>query len=49
MKNKIKSEYEQMLKSGMFYELFPEYSGKWDQDKAQFTRFYKKRENSKKV
>lgn len=47
MKNKIKSEYEQMIQSGMFYEFFPEYSGNWDKDKSQFTQFYKKREKNK--
>lgn len=35
-------EYEQMLLSGLFWELFPEYTGEWVKDKEQFIEFKKK-------
>jgi hypothetical protein len=44
----IEKEYYQLLKSGMFYEFFPDLSGIWDKDKNQFTVFYHDRENNKK-
>ena len=28
-----KEEYDQLLKSGMFFELYPELSGNWEEDK----------------
>lgn len=40
----IKEEYIKVLKSGMFYEFFPQFTGNWETDKDEFTKFYKNRE-----
>jgi hypothetical protein len=36
-----------LLKSGMFWEFFPNLSGKWLEDKEYFTNFIAERENKK--
>ena len=38
----IKEIYEDMLKSGMFYETYPTLSGLWDVDKDEFNNRIKK-------
>lgn len=38
MKPKVKTEYEGLLKTGMFYEFYPEMSGDYEKDK----KFWKK-------
>lgn len=40
-------EYFKILKSGMFWELFPNLSGEYLQDKDFFTTFITERENNK--
>jgi hypothetical protein len=40
----IKTEYEALKKSGMFWEFFPELSGEWEVDRTPFTEFYERRE-----
>lgn len=40
-----KKDYDKLLKSGMFYEIYPEWTGNWKQDKYAFAheqRFKKK-------
>jgi hypothetical protein len=37
------SEYKSILKSGMFWEFFPEYKGSWEKDKEQFMEFKNQR------
>lgn len=38
--NEIKNEYYELLESGMFWEFFPEYTGKWSEDESKFILFY---------
>jgi len=38
-----KEEYESILKSGMFFEFFPQLNGNWKDDEIEFTDFVKKR------
>ncbi len=40
-------EYYELLTSGMFYEFFPNLTGKWLQDKEFFINFVAERENKK--
>lgn len=40
-------EYKELLKSGMFYEFFPQMSGEWEKDKMQFVEFIIDRETKK--
>lgn len=35
-KHQFYTEYNELLKSGMFYELFPELSGTWEVDKEHW-------------
>jgi hypothetical protein len=37
-----KAEYQSLLKSGMFWEFFPELTGEWEKDKAAFIKELKK-------
>jgi len=37
-----KSEYQQLLKSGMFWEFYPELSGEWTKDKNEFIKQLKR-------
>ena len=46
--NPIEYEYEALLKSGMFWEFFPQLSGEWEKDEEEFTEFYINRENKAK-
>lgn len=43
--NKIQEEYNELLKSGMFWEFFPEFTGNWSKDGETFTEFYNIRKN----
>ena len=51
--NKIESklEYDELLKSGMFWEFYPNLTGNWNTDKLQWGNIYlelcKYREESK--
>jgi hypothetical protein len=47
MEEIIKSEYEQLKASGMFWEFFPELSGEWERDQSPYTKFYQERERRK--
>ena len=42
-----RSEYYELLKSGMFFEFFPNLSGNYLQDKEEFAKFVTEREISK--
>ena len=33
---KIKDEYDLLLKSGMFWEFYPDLTGDWEKDKSKF-------------
>lgn len=35
----IRDEYDGLLKSGMFWEFFPELTGSWKEDEDSFTGF----------
>lgn len=39
---KIQTEYILALKSGMFFEFFPELTGEWKKDKDLFGKIYRK-------
>jgi hypothetical protein len=41
-------EYPLLLKSGMFFNFFPDLSGDWDKDKEEFIKFIEFRERWKK-
>ena len=41
---KIETEYTELKDTGMFYEVFPEFTGTWSEDKEEFTKFYNQRE-----
>lgn len=34
----MKNEYQQLLKSGMFFEFYPSLTGNWEKDKNQWRR-----------
>lgn len=38
---KNKKDYEDLLKSGMFWEFHPELSGEWEKDKDEFVKYHK--------
>lgn len=38
-----KEEHAELLKSGMFYEFFPELSGHWEKDAIEFSKFIRNR------
>ena len=40
----IEQEYKELLKSGMFWEFFPNLTGEWNRDESTFTKFYEERE-----
>lgn len=40
MNNDIKRSYDNLLKSGMFWELYPQLTGNWDEDKAFWEEEY---------
>jgi hypothetical protein len=44
MKNysEMRSQYEDLLKSGMFWEFYPELSGQWVKDKFAWKKIYRK-------
>lgn len=41
MRANYKIIYQSILKSGMFWEYFPEFSGVWDEDKKEWVKKYK--------
>lgn len=38
---KSEIEYNQLLKSGMFYEFYPQLTGIYEQDKKEWEKIYK--------
>jgi hypothetical protein len=36
----MKEEYDQLLKSGMFWVFFPTLTGTWSKDMAHFIEYY---------
>lgn len=36
----MKEEYDQLLKSGMFWVFFPDMTGYWVEDEPDFIEFY---------
>ena len=38
---KYKLQYDALLKSGMFWEIYPTFSGIWDKDKKEFIKSIK--------
>lgn len=42
-----RSEYYELLRSGMFFEFFPNLSGNYLQDEKEFTKFVTERETNK--
>jgi len=44
---KYKTEYDQLLSSGMFWEFYPELSGQWEADKKEFVKQVKKLRHGK--
>jgi len=38
---KIKVEYELLLKSGIFWEIYPELTGNWNKDYIKFIKVFK--------
>jgi 3'-phosphoadenosine 5'-phosphosulfate sulfotransferase (PAPS reductase)/FAD synthetase len=45
--DQIKSEYNAVLASGMFWEFFPNYTGTWSSDRAEFIAFVEKRDRNR--
>ena len=43
----MKQEYESLLKSGMFWEFYPELTGEWDKDKIQWKKIYNQLKKSR--
>ncbi len=42
MISKAFQEYEALKKTGMFWEFYPDLTGVWAKDKAQWLKYYKK-------
>jgi hypothetical protein len=42
----MEEEYQYVLKSGLFWEFFPTFTGNYNEDKDEFEKFYKDRENN---
>lgn len=40
MKVKAKKEYDMLLKSGDLFEMFPDFTGSWKEDKEEFLVFW---------
>jgi hypothetical protein len=38
----MKEQYESLLKSGMFWEFYPELSGQWVKDKFEWKKIFRK-------
>jgi len=36
------SEYQKLLKSGMFWEFYPDLTGVWRKDKSEWMKYFKK-------
>lgn len=36
----MKNEYERLLKSGMFFEFYPQLTGIWEKDKIEWAKIY---------
>ena len=45
----MKNEYESLLKSGMFWEFYPELSGQWVKDKIAWKKIYRKNKELRKL
>lgn len=43
MESKPKKEYDLLLKSGMFWEIYPELSGDYIKDKPKWTKILRER------
>jgi len=43
----IQEEYVELRKSGMMYEFFPKFTGVYEKDKQEFSKFWWQRENNK--
>lgn len=43
----MKKEYESLLKSGMFWEFYPELTGQWDKDKNQWRKIWRQLHKSR--
>lgn len=40
--SEVKDEYDGLLKSGMFFEFYPELTGDWSKDKDKWKKIYRK-------
>ena len=38
----MKKEYDLVLKSGMFFEWYPQLTGEWEKDKEAWAKIYRK-------
>lgn len=36
----VKKEYDKLLKSGLFWEFYPQLSGEWEKDELEWNRIY---------
>ena len=36
----MKAEYDRLLKSGMFFEFYPNLTGNWEKDKIEWAKIY---------
>jgi hypothetical protein len=46
--SKSEQEYRDLIKSGMFWEFYPGFSGAWEQDKTRFEIIWRKLEYQRK-
>jgi hypothetical protein len=37
----IRNEYEVLLRSGLFFEFYPELTGEWEKDEIEWNKIYK--------
>lgn len=45
MENKMKETYDKVLKSGMFWEWYPQLTGVWEEDKEFWEEEYLEQQN----
>lgn len=38
----MKEEYDELLKTGMFWEFYPKFTGEWAKDKKEFSKIVRK-------
>lgn len=43
----MKAEYDALLKTGMFFEFYPDLIGEWEKDKDQWRKIYRKLKKSR--